>query len=525
MADNIMTDADLQQLKKIGISPDQVRTQVALLKIGLPPLRLNRPATRGDGIVVIPEAEQAELVKLHDAAAGRGRFMKFVPASGAASRMFINWQSAMVRGGFGKTTGEAEFAGNLPRFAFFPELQEAVALRGENIETLLQDGNMAQILRYILTPQGLNYTKLPKALIKFHACDHGRHIRTALEEHLVEAALYTADNRKECRLHFTVSEEHLSVISRFLEEIRPGYEKQFGVTFHSGLSCQSGASNTVALEGQELYRDGAGRLILRPGGHGALLSNLQALDGDIVFIKNIDNVAPDRLKPVIILNKKILGGYFIRLEEAIFRHLRNLTGGDTVEEQVREALLFCRQKLLWDLPVAFTKSSLPQQREAIIQKLNRPLRVCGMVRNEGEPGGGPFWIDGEEGQSLQIVEAQQIDAGSKQQKAVWSAATHFNPVDLVCGLRDYQSRKFDLPHFSDPQTATLSQKMEGVRKITVLEHPGLWNGSMARWNTVFVEVPIATFNPVKTIADLLRPQHLPEGGELTGEISLVTIMT
>jgi hypothetical protein len=471
---------------------------------------LNRPATAGDGIVVIPAAEQAELVALHDAAAGRGRFMKFVPASGAASRMFINWQIVLARGGFDGATGEAEFADNLPRFAFFPELKTVIARRGENIEALLKTGNLRQILHYILTPQGLNYGRVPKALLKFHADDHGRH-RTALEEHLVEAALYTADNRKECRLHFTVSEEHLSVISRFLEEIRPGYEKQFGVTFQSGLSCQSAASNTVALEGQELYRDGTGHLILRPGGHGALLENLQALDGDIVFIKNIDNVAPDRLKPVIILHKKILGGYFIRLEEAIFRHLQNLTGGDTVEEQVREALLFCRQRLQWDLPVAFTGSSLPQQREAIIQKLNRPLRVCGMVRNEGEPGGGPFWIDGEEGQSLQIVEAQQIDAGSTQQQAVWSAATHFNPVDLVCGLRNYRAQKFDLFHFSDPQTATLTQKTEGVRKITVLEHPGLWNGSMARWNTVFVEVPIATFNPVKTIADLLRPQHLPEG--------------
>jgi hypothetical protein len=510
MADNIMTDADLQQLNKIGISPDQVRIQVALLKSGLPPLRLNRPATHGDGIVVISEAEQAELVKLHDAAAGRGRFMKFVPASGAASRMFINWQSVLARGGFDGATGEAEFADNLPKFAFFPELKTVIARQGENIEALLKTGNLRQILHYLLTPRGLNYGRLPKALLKFHTYEHDRQ-RTAIEEHLVEAALYTADNRKECRLHFTVSEEHLSVISPFLEEIRPGYEQQFGVKFHSGLSCQSGASNTVALEGQELYRDGAGRLILRPGGHGALLSNLQALDGDIVFIKNIDNVAPDRLKPVIILHKKILGGYFIRLEEAIFRHLRNLTGGDIAEEQVREALLFCRQKLQWDLPLAFTGSSPPQQREAIIQKLNRPLRVCGMVINEGEPGGGPFWIDGQEGQSLQIVEAQQIDADSTQQQAVWSAATHFNPVDLVCGLRGYRAQKFDLPRFSDPQTATLTKKTEGVRKITVLEHPGLWNGSMARWNTVFVEVPIATFNPVKTIADLLRPQHLPEG--------------
>lgn len=511
-AEDLITAADLEQLKEVGLSPDQALRQIAFLKSGLPPLRLNRPTTAGDGIIVIPAAEQERFVALHDAAAERGRFMKFVPASGAASRMFINWQSVLAKGGFEGTIEETKFADNLHKFAFFPDLKNIIALRGENIETLLKSGNIRQILQYILTPQGLNYGSLPKALIKFHAYDQGGN-RSAIEEHLVEAALYTADARRECRLHFTVSEEHLPVVSRFLTEIKAGYEKQLGVTFQLGLSCQSCASNTVSLEGQELYRDGTGRLILRPGGHGALLDNLQNLDGDIVFIKNIDNVAPDRFKPVITLHKKVLGGYFLLLEEEIFRHLGNLSGDDSTEEPVRKALLFCRQKLQWDPPAAFAGSPLPQQREVIIERLDRPLRVCGVVRNEGEPGGGPFWVDaGEgEGQSRQIVEAQQIDASSEQQKAIWAAGTHFNPVDLVCGLRDYRAQKFDLPRFSDPQTATLTQKIEGVRKIKVLEHPGLWNGSMARWNTVFVEVPIATFNPVKTIDDLLRPQHLREG--------------
>ena len=510
MTDNMLTPADLNQLKNVGISPDQVHTQVDLLKSGLPPLRLNRPASPGDGIVIIPEAEQAKLLDLHDAAADRGRFMKFVPASGAASRMFINWQSVLAQGGFDGAMEEAAFADKLQKFAFFHELQNVVANRGGNVEDLLANGNIRQILHYILTPEGLNYGRLPKALIKFHA--YGQGCRTALEEHLVEAARYTADNRKGCRLHFTVSEEHLSSIARFLKEITPGYEKQFGVTFQIGLSCQSSASNTVALEGQALYRDGAGRLILRPGGHGALLSNMQALEGDILLIKNIDNVAPDRVKPVITLHKKVLGGYFLLLEEELFRHLRNLSGEDPAEERVREALRFCRQKLQWAEPPSFASSPLPQQREWIIQRLNRPLRVCGIVNNEGDPGGGPFWIDSEEagGPSLQSVEAQQIDAGCESQKAVWSAGSHFNPVDLVCGLRDYRGQQFDLPQFVDPRTATLAQKTEGIRKITVLEHPGLWNGSMARWNTVFVEVPIATFNPVKTIDDLLRPQHQPE---------------
>ena len=508
--DVLLTATDIKQLQEAGLSAEQVLRQIALLKSGLPPLRLDRPATAGDGIVIIPAAEHRRLVALHEAAAAAGRFMKFVPASGAASRMFINWQSILARGGFSGQLEEAEFKENLPKFAFFGDLKKIIAARGEDIETLLTSGNLRRILHFILTPEGLNYGSLPKALIKFHAYDQEAN-RSAMEEHLVEAALYTTDAHRECRLHFTVSDEHLPVASRFLEEICPGYEQQLKVTFRIGLSCQSCASNTVALEGQELYRDGRGLLILRPGGHGALLDNLQALDGDIVFIKNIDNVAPDRFKPVITLHKKILGGYFIGLEEEIFRHLQELSGGDARSEAVRQALLFCRQKLLWDVPAALAGSSLLQQRELIIERLNRPLRVCGIVRNEGEPGGGPFWIDAEEGQSLQIVEAQQIDGRSEQQKARWAAGTHFNPVDLVCGLRDYRSQKFDLPRFCDPQTATLTQKIEGVRKIKVLEHPGLWNGSMARWNTVFVEVPNATFNPVKTIDDLLRPQHLPEG--------------
>ncbi|MFH1488818.1 MAG: DUF4301 family protein, partial [Pseudomonadota bacterium] len=241
MADDLITAADLKQLKKVGISPDQVRTQIALLKSGLPPLRLHRPATAGDGIVIIAATEQAKLASLHDDAAGRGRFMKFVPASGAASRMFINWQGVLARGGFDGATGEAKFADNLHKFAFFPDLQKVIASRGENIEALLKSGNIRQILHDILTPQGLSYGRLPKALIKFHTYDNGRQ-RTAIEEHLVEAALYVADDGRACRLHFTVSEEHLPVVSRFLEEMRPTYEKQLGVKFQIGLSCQSCAS-------------------------------------------------------------------------------------------------------------------------------------------------------------------------------------------------------------------------------------------------------------------------------------------
>ncbi len=504
---DLLTEADLEQLEATGISPVKARAQVAFFKKGVKPLKLNRPCTRGDGIVVIPEKDLTKMVELHDEAARKGRCMKFVPASGAASRMFTHWHDTLANGAFHGTEFEKKFAGNLHKFAFFQELKEALSRQGQDVEILLKDGKLNQILHYILTPQGLNYGHLPKALLKFHTYKEGS--RTPIEEHLVEAAFIATNTQGECRIHFTVSVEHEKQIASFVGEIKPVHENRLGVKFRFDLSSQVQSSNTIALEGQKLYRDRSGRLILRPGGHGALLDNLNVIDGDIIFIKNIDNVTPDRLKPEGIFYKKILGGYFIGLEKETFRHLRRLSKKVT-EENIRKARLFCQKKLNVVFPGAFESLPPAEQCRRIINKLNRPLRVCGMVKNEGEPGGGPFWVDGKGGQSLQIVEHHQIDAGCAEQEAIWSASTHFNPVDLVCGTRDYQSRKFDLPRFTDSAAVTLSQKIEKGKRITVLEHPGLWNGAMALWNTVFVEVPITTFNPVKTIDDLLRPQHLPE---------------
>jgi len=508
MEGNLLATEDLRQIEEAGISLEQVGAQINFLKKGVKPLKLNRPCAKGDGIVILPKREQAKMAALHDASCRTGRFMKFVPASGAASRMFVHWHSALAKGGFGGTEREKTFSDNLCKFAFFPDLKQTIASCGEDIETLLNDRKLDRIIHYILTSRGLNYEHLPKALLKFHACGEGG-CRTPIEEHLIESALYTADAHKECRIHFTVSEEHIKAVFLSLKEIKKGCADRLGVTFRIGLSTQSLSTNTVAWEGENLFRDRAGRLVLRPGGHGALLKNLHDLDGDIIFIKNIDNVVPDRLKPKVIFYKKVLGGYFISLEEEIFRHLKRLSDGEATAEAVREANLFCRKKLNVVFPSAFEGWPLTQQRRFIINKLNRPLRVCGMVKNEGEPGGGPFWIDEGGEQSLQIVEYQQIDTGCEEQRAIWSTSTYFNPVDIVCGLRDHRSQKFDLPFFADPTAVTLSEKIELGRKITALEHPGLWNGAMAKWNTVFVEVPLATFNPVKTIEDLLRPQHLP----------------
>ena len=507
MKRDLLTEADIRQLEAAGISPDKARSQIGFLKKGVKPVRLNRPCTVGDGIIAIDEKEQGKLAALHDEAARSGRAMKFVPASGAASRMFTRWHSALAKDDFAETARAREFTENLHKLAFFQDLSKAISRHGEDIDALLKEGRFSHILTYILTSKGLNYGHIPKALLKFHNYPEGS--RTALEEHLVETALYTADDKKTCRIHFTVSEEHIRETAQFITKIKDEYEKSLGVTFQIGFSPQHISSHTIALEGESLYRDQSERLALRPGGHGALLKNLNDLEGDIIFVKNIDNVVPDRLKPVTAFFKKVLGGYLLSLQEEIFGHLQTLTKGDVADDAAFEAKIFCQNKLRMVLPSEFEALSPPQQRKLIVNKLNRPLRVCGMVKNEGEPGGGPFWVDDGGEQSLQIIEYQQIDAKSDEQKSIWSASTHFNPVDLVCGVRDYQSRKFDLPLFADPSAITLSNKDEKGRHIRVLEHPGLWNGSMSFWNTVFVEVPNITFNPVKTIDDLLRPQHLP----------------
>lgn len=505
MISDFFTAADVEQLAEAGISPESAEAQLDFLLEGAKPLKLNRPCTVGDGIITLPREEMEEMVKRYDQAALGGRVMKFVPASGAASRMFSHWHSALAK----KTTDRDEFdrlfAANLPKFAFFQDLKESMASRGEDIEILLKENNLRRILHGILSPEGLNYGHLPKALLKFHVYKEGS--RTAIEEHLVEAALFTENARRECRIHFTLSEEHERQTAAFLDKIKEIHGIRLGVTFHVGLSCQSCSSRTIALEGDKLYRDDSGKLILRPGGHGALLENLDALAGDIVFIKNIDNVAPDSLKELVVFYKKVLGGYFVHLEEEIFGHLRTLSAEFPDGGDITSALIFCREKLKLGFSEEFPALTTAEQCRILADKLNRPLRVCGMVKNEGEPGGGPFWVDEGQEETLQIVEHHQIDSTSRQQNAVWSSSTHFNPVDLVCGLRDYRGQSFDLHHFSDLLTVSLSKKQEKGRHIRVLEHPGLWNGAMSRWNTVFVEVPTATFTPVKTIDDLLRPEH------------------
>ncbi|MFA4915244.1 MAG: DUF4301 family protein [Syntrophales bacterium] len=510
MTDRLFTESDIEQIEAIGLTVEAVLEQIEIFQRGVPPVNLNRPCTINDGIVTIPDKEQDVFLAAYDEAAADGRFLKFVPASGAASRMFKDWYMILGKGGPDLEEADVKFVQDLRKFAFFDDLNRLVSRRGENIDDLIRNGKFDDILKYILTPEGLNYGCLPKALLKFHTYPL-KGSRTALEEHLAEVVLYGRDNNRTCRIHFTVSDEHKKAVEEYLLQLKGDYEALYDVIFDLELSVQFPFTNTIAVDMENRpLRNQDGSLVFRPAGHGALLENLNQINGDVIFIKNIDNVVPDRLKTLTIIYKKILGGYLIILQKEIFRYLHLLSEEEINEERIREMTDFCKEKLNITFPVGFDILSVSERCAFIYERLNRPLRVCGIVRNEGEPGGGPFWVDEGDGiQSLQIVEEFQVDKNSSAQQAIWSSATHFNPVDLVCGVRDYRMRNFDLHQFANRKAVGISQKSEKGREIRALELPGLWNGSMYFWNTVFVEVPPETFNPVKNVDDLLRDEHQP----------------
>ncbi len=504
-----LSKEDLRAIRERGIEEKEVRRQLEIFEKGVSPVRMDRPARVGDGIIRISPDERGELLSRHDRAAGNGRMLKFVPASGAASRMFKDWHGCYRLGRFDSEGQEASFLRDLPKFPFYGDLKEAVARDGRDLERIIREEQCADILEYILTPKGLHYAWLPKALLKFHSYPGGN--RTAMEEHLVEAVLYAQDKEKICRIHFTVSGEHESRFREEIQRVRDRYERHYGVRYEIAVSIQHPSTDTIAVNLENRpFHDREGRVLFRPGGHGALLQNLNAIDGDIIFLKNIDNVVPDRLKEQTVLHKKILGGYLIKVQEEIYRHLDTLAAGHAGEGDLSDLVRFGGERLFLSFPGNFERYTPAEKKAFLFERLNRPLRVCGMVKNEGEPGGGPFWVERDDGTStLQIIEEMQVDPKSGAQRNIWCSSTHFNPVDLVCGVRDYRGGKFDLDRFVDWNAVSISEKFHEGGVLKALELPGLWNGSMAHWNTIFIEVPLETFNPVKTVEDLLRPSHLP----------------
>lgn len=509
----MFTPADLTQMAQRGANPETVARQLTQFKEGFPYLPISRPATAGDGIRILNEADLAQAVATYEQRLPGLKVIKFVPASGAASRMFKSLFSfletynddAPDAGALQEDPSVNQFFSQLGDFAFYLDLAEA--LDGEDeLNSLLGESRFGAILKAFLTDNGLGYGNLPKGLLKFHKYPGSN--RTAAEEHLVEAALYGAVKGGEAYVHFTVSPEHRSRFEALIGAVKAQYEKAHGVKLNVSFSEQKPATDTIAADGEnQPFRKDDGTLLFRPGGHGALIENLNDLSADVVFIKNIDNVVPDGIKDETVRYKKALAGVLLSVQAQVFDLLSRMDG-EVNEALVQEAAAFVTRTLHIELPAGFEGLGTEAQAAYLKGKLNRPIRVCGMVKNEGEPGGGPFWAGNPDGSvSLQVVESAQFNLKDPAQRAIFQASSHFNPVDLICSWKDRHGHAFDLPKYVDPQTGFISSKSQSGRELKALELPGLWNGAMSDWNTLFVEVPIITFNPVKTVNDLLRPQH------------------
>ena len=504
----MITPEDKVLLEKKGISEAQIAEQLACFKKGFPFLQLDGAASIEKGILVPTEAELNEYLNAWDAYKGNEKsIVKFVPASGAASRMFKNmFEFLGAEYDLPTTDFEKKFFDNIHKFAFFADLNAACEKNhGKGIDALLAESNYKAIVSNLLEAAGLNYGALPKGLLKFHSYENG--VRTPLEEHLVEGALYAAGKTGQVNVHFTVSTEHRELFKALVEEKVDEYAKKYAIQYNVSFSEQKPSTDTIAADMENKpFRDN-GKLLFRPGGHGALIENLNDLEADIVFIKNIDNVVPDRLKEETVTYKKLIAGVLVTLQKKAFEYLELLDGGKYTHEQLEEIIRFVQQ----DLCCRKTDIKELEDAELVIylrKKLNRPMRVCGMVKNVGEPGGGPFLAYNPDGTiSLQILESSQIDMNDEEKKAMFEKGTHFNPVDLVCAVRDYKGNKFNLVDFVDKATGFISYKSKSGKELKALELPGLWNGAMSDWSTVFVEVPLGTFNPVKTVNDLLREQH------------------
>ena len=467
-------------MEEHGLTPAALETQLKNFREGFPFLPVTRAASCGDGIRVLDAAGIEQAAARYDRAKESLRVVKFVPASGAATRMFKDLFEFVREGR--RTAVVGELLANRRRFAFWPELRTIVGDDADELRTVEN-----------IVAEGLRYGETPKGLVSFHR--YGDEVRKAVEEHLVEGAQYAAAGG-EVKIHFTVSPEHLTRFEALLAEKIPGYESRFGVKYRISFSVQDPSTDTLAVNPDcTPFRRADGRLLFRPAGHGALIGNLGKIDADIVFVKNIDNVTTDARRGDTVLYKKALAGVLLALQERIFEYLMAL---EVPGAELEPIAAFIENELCVKLPKDYGTAPLRQV-------LDRPIRVCGMVRNEGEPGGGPFWVTGADGlETLQIAESNQI---APEKRELMRLATHFNPVDLVCSFRTSKGGRFDLQEFVDPATGFISRKSDGGRELLAQELPGLWNGAMARWNTVFVEVPITTFSPVKVVTDLLRPEH------------------
>ncbi|MBR3939026.1 MAG: DUF4301 family protein [Bacteroidales bacterium] len=517
MSDIKLSPKDLKQISSLGLTKQDVLHQISNYKAGFPAVVLDSPATvENKGILRFSKEEEDFYISYYEEHSVNKNILKFVPASGAATRMFKDlYAFTSVYNGIPSTIAKdfpevKVFLDNINRFAFYDDLKRVMAKTGSSVDDYMSRADYPSVINYLLGRQYLGYGLLPKALLMFHKYEVGA--RTSLAEHFTEAYRYARSKDSAAYLHFTVSPEHRRKFLNEIRNIRKYYSSFSDIDFHVRLSEQKHYTDIIAVdEYNNPVRNDDGSLIFRPGGHGALIENLGDCKGDIIFIKNIDNVVPDNplldKQTITVRYKKLLGGLLLNLQEKVFGMIHTLQQRPS-ENDLKEIEDYMQKNLCIDLSRELSVSSFEKRVELLIMKLNRPIRVCGMVKNQGEPGGGPFWVvNGDGTKSLQIVETSQINRKNPEQEKILSAATHFNPVDLVCGIRTHSGRYFNLSNYVDHTTGFITKKTVGATIVKSQELPGLWNGAMADWITVFVEVPLQTFNPVKTINDLLRKEH------------------
>ena len=513
----MFSDKDIIQIKERGSSIDIVEQQLSHFKSNFPPLELVATPVIGHGIIKVTEEEREKFRSLYNSKSSELKLLKFVPASGAATRMFKELFTFVStydgsNEAYRQLTEKGEkdaafkFLKNLEKFPFYDDLKDAYKKRfGQSLEEGHLKRDYSNIIDTLLSEKGLSYGILPKALLKFHQYDEGA--RTSLEEHFVEGARYAKGDGGIVNLHFTVSPQHQAKFEEKVAEIKNHYESKYQVSYSVTYSIQKPATDTIAVDlDNQPFRNDDGTILFRPAGHGALIENLNELDADIIFVKNIDNVVPEKIQQETYDNKQLLAGILISTTDRISQLLTSLESANAGDDlSLYESFLF-EQLMLQD--ESYQQLSPEEKVEYLKNKLNKPVRACGVVKNDGDPGGGPFFARNPDGSvSLQIVETAQVDKSDPKQNEIFEKATHFNPVDLVCSTKDYKGNSFDLLKFRDPSTGFITQKSKDGKDLKAQELPGLWNGAMSDWITLFVEVPVITFNPVKSINDLLKEVH------------------
>jgi len=511
---------DFVQVYNRNIHLDKIEKQLDIFRNGIAKINLERPAVLTDGVVGLSKEEAAESALYFDSKKESYKLKKFVPASGAATRMFkflhdfisnYNPEKETINGYINRKKDNSleVFLLGLEKFPFYAEIaaeaEKHIVYPAGDDENVREDARSYSFIKTMMSEQFFDYANKPKGIIPFHC--YNEFSATPIYEHLRESVAY-AGSQGQTHIHFTISENHLNGFLDSINEVRAKVEEESGIKISFNFTYQHQETDTLAVDmDNKPFRDEKGTLLFRPGGHGALIENLNRLDADIVFVKNIDNVRHTKME-TIATYKKALGGMLIKLQEKVNHYLEHIENHEVDEQELDEIVDFAAIQLSQDISPDFDKFTLENKFQYVKECLNRPIRICGMVKNEGEPGGGPFWVKGKRGRvSLQIVESSQIDLDNKIQSHIFSQSTHFNPVDLVCGLKDYKGNKFDLTQFVDPNTGFIVYKNRMGKDVKSYELPGLWNGAMAGWITVFVEVPLKTFNPVKTVNDLLKPAH------------------